>query len=203
MFLFLFVASVGFAEEKGALNAELLEALHSFLSNQTEAVELVDAEGEIRPSNAIPRVGGSWQSTGAGTINGQRITAIGTGSIASFVDNDGYEVITQLTQEYQAYDANGRYIDTYRESSTMRLKITSRNFYVEDGGIRHTYSIESDTRVTQRITGRSGGNTVDFMWDYTRGGSSGSSGGGGCSTGVTTPFAALLILPLSFLFFRK
>ena len=203
MVMFLFFISVGFAEEKGSVNIELFGALRSALSSQCKGIQQINAQGDPEAFNTIPRVGGNWEATGAGTINGQRLTARGSISIVSYIDTDGYEVVTQLSQVYDVYDSYGRYIDRYSENVALNLKINLRCFTIQDQSVRDTYSIESETYVTRRRTGNIDGNTIDFTWYYSRGGSNGSSGGGGCSTGAIMPLMALLALPLFILYLKN
>lgn len=202
IFLFLFIVS-GYADTTTTLDGDKIKALFSFiLPEGQESTMSTQSEAEI--ASTIPRVGGNWNSTGAGTIGGQRVSFRGTASVTSRIEPDGYEAVTRISQEAQAFDANGRYIDTIRTVSEGYIKITSRRFFIEEGGIRETYTIESDTLVNVRRVGLYDGVPVDVTWNFTRGGSGGgSSGGGGCSTGSATPFAALLILPLFLAYRRK
>lgn len=200
--MFLFVP-LSHADVKTALTADGNQALFSLLLNENKESS-VSTQGDAEAASTIPRIGGNWNSTGAGTIGGERFTTRGTASVVSFIDSDGYEVITDISQEYQIFDSQGRYIETYRESGEVYFKITSRSFYLNEGGLRDTFTIDSDTRVTRRRTGYSGGYAVDITWIYTRGSSGGgSSSGGGCSAGNASPFAVLLTLPFFFLYRRK
>jgi Synergist-CTERM protein sorting domain-containing protein len=200
--MFLFVP-LSHADVKTALTADGNQALFSLLFNENKESS-VSTQGDAEAASTIPRIGGNWNSTGAGTIGGERFTTRGTASVVSYIDSDGYEVITHMSEVHQIYDAQGSYVGTERPSWEVILKITSRSFYTEEDGIRDAFSIESDSRVTRRRTGLIQGYPIDATWVYTRGSSGGgSSSGGGCSAGNASPFAVLLTLPLFFLYRRK
>lgn len=200
--MFLFVP-LSHADVKTALTADGNQALFSILLNENQggtAGTKVDAEA----ASTIPRIGGNWDLTGAGTLGGVRFTLRGTASVVSHIDSDGYEVLTNISETAQIFDAQGRLVDSGTENQNVNYKITSRSFSITNGDVRDSYTIESDTRVTRRRTGYSGGYAIDFTFLYTRGSDGGgSSSGGGCSAGNASPFAVLLTLPLFFLYRRK
>ena len=201
--MFLFVP-LSHADVKTALTADGNQALFSLLFNENKESS-VSTQGDAEAASTIPRIGGNWNSTGAGTIGGERFTLRGTASVVSHIDSDGYEVLTNISETAQIFDAQGRLVDSGTENQNVNYKITSRSFSITNGDVRDSYTIESDTRVTRRRTGYSGGYAIDFTFLYTRGSDGGgSSSGGGCSAVTGSPLShILLLLPLFFLFLRK
>lgn len=115
--MFLFVP-LSHAAVKTALTADGNQALFSLLLNENKESS-VSTQGDAEAASTIPRIGGNWNSTGAGTIGGERFTTRGTASVVSFIDSDGYEVITDISQEYQIFDSQGRYIETPKSAGSF------------------------------------------------------------------------------------
>lgn len=157
---------------------------------------VVSCDEGVEIANTIPRVGGNWKSAGSGTIYETFFTAQGTSSMSTYIDDDGFEVITNFYDEAKNFDVNGVYLDTLSEDVPMYYKITSAHFYIPNGSATDEYWIESRSKVVRKTTGNFEGKPVNFRWDYTRVESNDSSGG--CSGMVGSPFGLLLVLPLLF-----
>lgn len=153
-------------------------------------------------ANPIPRIGGNWNLNGTGSVAGERGTLRGSAVATSYIDSDGYEVVTKLVRQADIFDSSGRYVDSFRAVYAEPFKITSNSFTINnDDGDTSEVFIESSTRITEKIKGYSQGYYVEMNLVYTRGES--ESSGGGCSAGRSSPFALLLVLPLAFLAFKK
>ncbi len=157
----------------------------------------------ILEADSIPRIGGNWNLNGTAYVAGERGTLRGSAVATSYIDSDGYEVVTKLVRQADVFDSSGRYFESFRVVFAEAFKIASNSFtIINNEGDTSEVIIESSTRITEKIKGYSQGYYVEMNLVYTRGESE-SSGSGGCTAGVSSPFALLLVLPLAFLAFKK
>lgn len=151
--------------------------------------------------NGIPNVQGAWSVNGEGTWGDIRVFDRGTQTITSYIDSDGYEVITQYSYAGTITDASGAVLlnDNYtltRENLGGGIKITSRNIILTSSTIRYNITIQDDNLMTAKRTGTTSGRVVDADYTFNRTSSGGGSGGGGCAVSTLSPMFLLLLAPL-------
>lgn len=154
-------------------------------------------------ANSIPKIGGNWNFKGVGKVNYEEFGLRGTASITTYVDSDGYEVITRIEQRGEVFDDFGRIVAPINNVFTQVFKITSKSFTVPITGGTAKFDIESSTRIIEVDKYSLGSYNAERILIWTRGESESSGGGGGCQAGASSPFALLLVLPLAFLAFKK
>ena len=172
----------------------------------------VPVSADSAGGNGIPSLGGSWNVRGEGTWGDLYVYDSGTITIGSYVDTDGYEVVTDFAYSGAIRDGAGNVLlnDNYsltRADLNGGLKVTSKTFWIRIFGSgqdsRFDFTLFDDENASARRSGRVLGKSVNANYVFGRAASSASgSGGGGCTVGAS-PFVILLAAPLLFSLIRK
>ena len=158
-------------------------------------------------SAAVPRIGGTWTVRGEGTWGDIAVTDEGTSTITSYIDTDGYEVITEYS--YSGVIRDGAENVLLRDQFILDradlgggIKVRNREAVIGDFRI----TIISETRIDAHRTGRVEGQQVDADYALTREVAptpETAGGSGGCSAGVLSWSSVLLLLPVVMLGKKK